>query len=340
MTDPFPCVVARGRSGTTLMRAILNAHPDLAIPGESTLITKFGPHRSRYESPRGFDVHQLAEDLIVDDAFRRWGFGAADVRSALIAAAPRSFADAVRAMYGSYAAREGKPRYGDKAANHVLHMDQIAKLLPESRFVHLIRDGRDVTLSFLEAEFGTTSLGEAAAEWERFVRTGRASGRTLGPQRYLEVRYERLVSEPEAAVREVCTFLDLPFDSAMLRYHEHAEPLMANLAFGAEHRNLSRPPTKGLRDWRVEMDKDDVARFESIAGDLLEELGYDRVTPPPRLADRIFARKARLEVLARDAARSRSRRKKTADTFRRASRTEDVRSDHPTQPVPPEEKLP
>jgi Sulfotransferase family len=340
MTDPFPFVVARGRSGTTLLRAILNAHPDLAIPGESWLILKFGPHRSRYESEGGFDADLLAEDLIADDVFRRWRFGADEVRSALTAAEPRTFGEAVRAMYGSYAAREGKPRYGDKAANHVLVMDEIARLLPEARFVHLIRDGRDVALSFLQAEFGTTSLGEAAAEWERFVRTGRASGRALGPQRYLEVRYEHLVSQPESTVREVCAFLDLPFEPAMLRYHEDAEPLIANLTYEGEHRNLSRPPTEGLRDWRVEMDPHDVVRFESIAGDLLEELGYERATTTHGLTTRLFARKARLEVLARNAAQSRRRRRKTADTFRRASRTENVRSASPTQPLLPEEKRP
>jgi Sulfotransferase family len=339
VTEPFPFVVARGRSGTTLLRAILNAHPELAVPGETTMIAKFGPHRSRYEAPGGFDVERLADDLIADTAFVRWGYGADDVRSALTTAAPESFADAVRAMYASYAAREGKARYGDKAANHVLFMDKIAGLLPEARFVHLIRDGRDVALSFLQAEFGTASIPEAAAEWERFVRRGRACGRMLGAPRYLEVRYERLVSEPELVVREVCDFVDLPFDPVMLRYHERAEPLMANLAFSGEHRNLSRPPTKGLRDWRLEMAPNDIARFESIAGGLLRELGYETTTSPS-LPTRISATKARLEVRARDTVRMIRRRRKTADTFRRAARSEETRHAAPNRPTPPEEISP
>jgi hypothetical protein len=299
MRTPFPFVVGRGRSGTTLMRVILSAHPDMAIPGESPMIMQFSDFGRRYRGPQGFNVRLLADDLTKSRAFRRWGFDDELVHQILLEAAPRDFPDAVRAMYEGFAIRRNKPRYGDKASRHVLHMDKIATLLPESRFVHMIRDGRNVTMSFLEAEFGASSFDEAAAEWNRFVRRGRVLGLELGQERYLEVRYERLVDEPELTVREVCAFLDLDFDPLMLQYYESAAEFIPNLGFPAEHQNLARPPTKGLRDWRKEMTPQQIARFEAIAGDLLDELGYERAAGRSVRLAAMRGRSARVSTEAR-----------------------------------------
>ena len=174
-------------------------------------------------------------------------------------------------IYAAYAARRGKSRTGDKTPSYVMHLDLLGGLFPEARFVHVIRDGRDSTLSYLDASFGPTTVAEGALYWRRFVARGRQTGRALGPARYLEIRYERLVAEPEAELRAVCSFLDLPFDDAMLRYPERAAELV-----GKVHHNLARAPTAGMRDWKREMAPADVAVFEALAGDLLGELGYER----------------------------------------------------------------
>lgn len=275
--DPFPFIVARGRSGTTLLRAMFDAHPDMAIPGESHFVAQFARVRTKYEGAGGFDIDRFAHDLFDHWAFRRWRLSSTDVLDAYEGAPPGDYPSAIRTLYAAYARNRGKTRYGDKTPSYVLHVRLLADTFPEARFIHLIRDGRDVALSYLDTDFGSRTLGQAAIYWDRFVRAGREAGRLLGTRRYREVRYEDLVRETERVLRELCAFVGLPFDDRMLRYYERSKQLMPTLSHTQHHGNLGKPPTAGLRDWRRELSPRDVAVFEYLAGDLLDELGYERL---------------------------------------------------------------
>jgi hypothetical protein len=273
----FPFLVGSGRSGTTLLRAIFDSHPDLAIPDEVSFIVRLSrPHYARrYGWPTTFRAEPCADLLLANGSLQRWGLDPSDVRSALLIPPARSFADAVRRLYRMWADGEGKARYGDKTPTHVLYLRRLARMFPEARFVHLIRDGRDVALSYLDAAWGPSTVEDAAVEWRRRVAAGRRAGRRLGSQRYAEVLYEDLVDDPENVVRRLCGFVDLPWDRRMLRYQERADDVIGATRFPEAHRRLRLPPTTGLRDWRRQMDPHDVARFEAIAGPLLSELGYE-----------------------------------------------------------------
>jgi hypothetical protein len=289
---PFAFIVGRGRSGTTLVRAQLDSHPEMAVVHETQFLVGLARSRRRYETPEGFATERFLTELSRDPSFFRLDMSREDVAEALsVGGGTASVADALRAIYGTYASRRGKKRYGDKTPGHVMHITMLASLLPEARFLHVIRDGRDSTLSYLDASFGPTSVAEAAVYWRRFVTNGRRAGRAIGTRRYREVRYESLVAEPEAELRKICSFLDLPYDDAMLRYPERAAELVGKI-----HHNLVRPPTQGMRDWRRDMSRDDVVLFESLAGGLLTELGYERAVPKIPATERLRAWRARLQV--------------------------------------------
>jgi hypothetical protein len=300
--DPFPFIVARGRSGTTLLRAILDAHPDLAIPGESHFPVSFAMRRSTFERGGAFDADAFVRDLLRHWGFRRWEIPEDDVSEAFAEMPPADVGAAIRLAFALYARSRGKPRYGDKTPAFVLHVQLLADVLPESRFVHLIRDGRDVALSYLDTDFGVATLTDAAIYWDRFVRKGREAGRALAPGRYLEIRYEDLVADIEGTMRRVCEHIDLPFDPSILRYFERATEL-DGLSHAEHHRNIRRPPTSGLRDWRNQMAPADVALFEALAGDLLTDLGYERATERPGLRASAAAVGARAGLVLRRAAR-------------------------------------
>lgn len=302
MEPPFPFIVARGRSGTTLLRAILDAHPDLAIPGESHFAVSFAQRRDKFESNGTFDVDAFVRDLLRHWGFRRWELPEDQVRAAFAETPPADVTAAIRLAFAVYATSRGKPRYGDKTPGFVLHVQLLADLFPESRFVHLIRDGRDVALSYLDTDFGVTTLTDAAIYWDRFVRKGRDAGRALAPGRYLEVRYEDLVADVEGTTRRVCEHIELPFDASMLRYFERATEL-DGLSHAEHHRNILLPPTSGLRDWRNQMAQADVALFEALAGDLLTDLGYERATERPGFRASATAVGARAGLVLRRAAR-------------------------------------
>jgi hypothetical protein len=300
-TEVFPFIVARGRSGTTLLRAMLNSHPVLAIPGESHFPLQFLRREASFSGADGFRVEAYLKGLFAHWAFRRWDLDPDAVRARFRETEPHDLPQAIRLTFACNSESEGKERYGDKTPSFLLALDELGRAFPEARFVHLIRDGRDVALSYLSTDFGVRSVEEAAVYWDRFVRAGRDSGRRLGPERYLEVRYEELVEEPDAVARRVCSFVGLPFVAEMLRYFERVDPLHRQLSHREHHRNLYLPPTKGLRNWRQEMDVRDIELFEALAGDLLTALGYERATPRISVSARMGAARARASILARRA---------------------------------------
>lgn len=291
MTNPvFPMFVGCGRSGTTLFRNVFDAHPDLAVTHEAHFVGPMTSRRETYERSAGFDLDLFLEDLFSDPNFVRQGLSSGDLRADLTATYPADFSDAVRTVFAAYARENGKALYGDKTPGSVNHISLIGSVFPETRFVHIIRDGRAVALSYLERpEWGPQTIQEAAHHWKSRVLRGREGSEGLGSGRYTEVRYEDMVESPEEVTRDLCGFLGLEFSHEMLRYHEEGESFIAGTKDPEAFKNLARPVTKGLRDWRDQMIESDRAAFESIAGDLLDQLGYEVSTTPASVSLRVQA---------------------------------------------------
>lgn len=282
-------IVACARSGTTLVRAMLDRHPEVAIAPESHFIPELWKRRRRY-GPQGRverpDV--FLRDLVSHPRFRYWNVPRELLREDLRRLGPgASFADAVTAPHRAYAEWKGKPRWGDKTPDYVGTLPLLASLFPDARFVHILRDGRDVALSMMD--LGRLHRGPAspALFWARRVRRGRADGSALGPERYTELRYEDLIDDPDGVMRSLCRFLDLAFDPAIVEHRAGASAMVPE-ALRWMHRNLDRPPTKGLRDWRTEMSPRDAARFQAVAGSTLAGFGYPP-GPRPGPGDRLAA---------------------------------------------------
>lgn len=341
---PIPFVVGVYRSGTTLLRLMLDAHPDMAIPHETNFIPyllRYQPrfllrtvlqyaryyftvlrhnmnqpvvaqrvkgHATNYFLPEllGYQLDLLAGLLhrkSQDDALRErfvktvtgvrriWDslhLSEAELRQNLQAGGPFTFADGIRCLYRMYAQRFGKSRWGDKTPYYGQYMKAIETILPEARFVHIIRDGRDVALSAqkhiqLIGRVGDDMEG-LARDWQWRVRDTRRQGRSC--RYYLEVRYEELITDTTRVLQEVCRFIDLPYDSAMERYHETARQRIDELADVVRdgqwvrqvHAMTQSPPQPSrVGNWKKEMNGEDRARYEAVAGKTLRELGYETV---------------------------------------------------------------
>ena len=302
MTDvPFPYIVGVDRSGTTLLRAMLASHPDLAIPDEANFRLKLSVKPERYEQANGIDLVALVSDLFADRMFRTWGLSEEEVRTALRAAAPRTLSDAMRALFLHAARQEGKTRYGDKTPQAVMVMPRLSRLFPEARFIHIIRDGRDVALSHINTEGFISSAGEVAIRRKTIIERGQSNGLILGPERYRGVRYEQLVERPDAVLQSLCAYIELDFHASMLRYFERPLEVLGATQHGIGfHTSLYKPPTKGLRNWRDQMKAPDLEIFEAIAGDLLERLGYGRSAPRSNIRTRVRAGFVRLFVAVKE----------------------------------------
>ena len=293
--NPYVFIVGCPRSGTTLLRHILMAHPQITITPESHWIPVWFEERKGL-TPDGMVTSQLIGLLLEHPRFARLRIGREELAGLMADGQPLSYSAFVTGILDLYGKRKHKLLVGTKTPQYVRRMPTLHSLWPRARFVHLIRDGRDVWLSLanwsktpqtrlaLLPTWKDDPVSSSALWWESNVRLGRESGKSLGPGLYYEVRYESLVAHPREECEALSAFLGLPYDDAMLRFDETQTK-----------RKERRPISPGLRDWRTQMSGDDVERFEAMAGDLLDELGCPRAFPrlrPGRLEDasRIRAR--------------------------------------------------
>jgi hypothetical protein len=282
-SGPPLLVVGCGRSGTTLLRLMLDAHPDLAVPGESHFIPEL---RRRFPDP--IDPEVLTPALLRTPHFRHWNVAESTVWERVRALERPSFADVVEAAFMANADEHGATRWGDKTPIYVRSIPLLHAMWPDARFVHLIRDGRDVALSYRSLHWGPDTVWAAASKWRHDVTAGIRDGQPLGTDRYLEVRYEELVGDTKAAVRTICTFADLAFDERMLDPDVRmGHPTLAPEEGRAFHARSQEEVVAGAREWRTQMAPDDVRRFEAVAGRLLDDLGYERRFPDVGLPERL-----------------------------------------------------
>jgi len=287
--NPFVFIVGCPRSGTTLLRHIVGAHSQIAITPEAYWIPKWFEKRKGL-APNGGVTPELIAELIAYPKFNLFHLAPEDLSALLRDKESLPFASFVTGIFDLYGKKRGKPLVGNKTPDAVRKMDTLHTLWPMACFVHLIRDGRDVALSFFNwrqvgqkkpGTFATWKDDRAstiALWWELHVRRGQAAGRTLGPELYYEMRYESLVAHPQRECAALCEFLGVPFEDAMLRFHENRPD--EERAFEPKHG--WRPIAAGARDWKTQMAPGEVERFEAAAGTLLDELGYPRAFPELR----------------------------------------------------------
>ncbi len=287
MTNPYVFIVGCPRSGTTLLQRMINAHPEIAITPESHWIPRL-IEKSWAATAEGTVTRKLIRRVITHPKFARLHISGEDVYKLAPKGQPVSYPCLVTRILDVYAKNKGKPLVGDKTPDYVRTISLLHTLWPDARFVHVIRDGRDVCLSMLNwpkvhpkpGNFVTwkdDAVSTAAWWWQLNVQLGRQAGRALGPELYHELRYESLVERPREQCEALLHFLDLPFDEAVLRFH--AERIETDP--GLEKKRAGLPVTSGLRDWRLEMPVEDVEHFEAITGELLDDLHYPRAVPRP-----------------------------------------------------------
>ncbi len=283
---PAPFIVGVGRSGTTLLRLMLDAHPELAIPPETHFAVRLV---KRFEdgSP---GAEETARWLAERNRWGDFGIEAAALEERLAAHRRLTAGDTLRDFFALYAERHDKARWGDKTPIYVRNMRRLERAVPEAHFIHMIRDGRDVALSVWDRVGREKDATRMARLWKRRIRKARRQAEQLG--HYMEARYEDLILDTEPVLRKVAGFVELDWDPVMLDYHEKSAERMAEmdrdlpaLSSGRERpaeRRLgafkltSEPPQKSrVERWREQMSDEDRAAFEETAGDLLAELGYE-----------------------------------------------------------------
>ena len=289
MPGPPFFVVGSARSGTTLLRVILNAHSEVAVPPESRFVTEL------YRGSSEVDVDEFLTRLGRHRQFQGWALDVDAIRDELPRSGSVPYAGAIEAAYVAYMKSRAKTRWGDKTPRYVMRIPFLAQLFPTARFVHLVRDGRNVALSYAKVPFGPKTAPRAAALWAERVSIGARDGRKLGTDRYLELRYEDFVAAPEDHVKRLCDFIDVAFEPSMLDYGEVGEQVLFDKA-ATYNPHVFEKPKPGVRSWESEMPARQVELFEAVAGETLEMFGYPRRYPAAGLTTRVAASLGRIGI--------------------------------------------
>ena len=258
--DPAVFIGGCLRSGTTLLREILHRHPRLTCGLETTMLAP------------PFDVSRIASYYQLDGRTLRRR-----------AECSQHLVDFAEKFYGDLLIKENKRRWVDKATGYVRVIGRLLTWFPRGRFIHMVRDGRDVACSLRDhprevVENGTLvprsmnrPIRDCAGVW-----LGEASmGLTFQSHpRCLEVRYERLVAEPSDEMRRVCAFLGEEFCPSILEADNDAAVGAPPARFATNHNAAGPISQASIGRWRSELSRDERIDFDNVAGELLIALGY------------------------------------------------------------------
>lgn len=267
-------IVGSGRSGTTLLRLMLSAHSRIHIPPETWFILRL-VRQFPLDGPLSAEQVQSALATITSDY--RWPdleIEASKLRdAATILNAPR-LRDVIDLVYDLLLVRSGQYRLGDKTPPYIAIVPQLAALYPAAKFIHLIRDGRDVAISFIDLGFECRFYDGQRFEWIAAMDKARSYRRSPYADRILEVRYEDLVIRPKPTLRTICSFLGEDFEAEMLDRPSRVEAVPERER--QMHTKLERPLSgDAVGIWRHKLSGMECFWMEACLWRHLVELGYE-----------------------------------------------------------------
>lgn len=268
-SPPF-FIVGCGRSGTTLLRTLLNGHPEIGVPQESLFIVDY------LRAGDWLDMASLGRMLVREPELEEWGIrpSETDLEGC------RTAAEAIDRLHRLYLVAKGKNRWGQKTPRFVRFVGLLRRHFPEARFIHLVRDPRAVVNSLIASDVHRSNALYASRRWLSDVSAGLRAERDF-PGEVLRVRYEDLVTDVESTLRKVASLLDFEYDPSMLAAASQGASEYSRF-YAAIHANLALPPTdQFIEKWKDHLSAGEIALIESIVGERMLELGYAKSDQDP-----------------------------------------------------------
>lgn len=269
-------IVGSGRSGSTLLRLMLASHSRIAIPSETwyliALLEEFPFDRVLQENETAAAVAMMTNHFTWPDI----RLGAAEFRSRAANLSRVRLRDLVEIVYRWHMEVDGKSRWGDKTPAYIEIVPALAAMFGDAKFIHLIRDGRDVAKSFQRQGWYGPWMRGYVREWLRAVEFDRKLSKTLLNERILRVRYEDLVLHPEATLRRICAFIDEKFEDQMLLWRGKVTEAVSEREKQI-HLSLDRDMNPSdVSRWKREMTSREIFVAEALMGAQLSHFGYER----------------------------------------------------------------
>ncbi len=270
-------IFGSARSGTSLLSRIVGSHPNIGVPYESHLYNQFYPWLKYYgDLELEKNRNRLVRDILRTDVMNDWEPKPAfeDIVNAI----ERSdFHGIVDAIMNAWLKKVGKNRWGEKTPWHLYYWKEILQGFPDAKFVNIVRDGRDSSLSWQQARFGPKHIYISARRWKHYLDEYTEFKKAIRSEDLFELRYEDLLDDPEKTARDLCSFVGEQYSDQMLAFHESA---VAYPTDKGNDENLAKPLMQSNKEkWKQQMTQKELRIFEAVAGKELEEYGYARAVP-------------------------------------------------------------
>lgn len=269
-------IVGVGRSGTTLIQGMLNAHPKIAFAPETHFVKKYIVPQLSGNLKKFSSKSTLYDHLKDDEDLKRID---ADLKALIENHVdlqdPTYMARLFYQLLLSHASGKDVLFVGDKDPMNIVYLEHLKKVYPEAYLLHIIRDPRDVILSRIKSDWGKdTSFFLHVAEYQHHIKEALNDGKTLFGEHYIEVFYENLLSNSEDQLKRVCISLGLDYDPAMMKYHETSRDLIFENEMSWK-KNVFQPVIRNnVAKWKKELTRTQVAKIEGGIEDIMLVLGY------------------------------------------------------------------
>ena len=273
-------MVGEQRSGSNLLRLILNSSSEIVAPHP--------PHILQNLMPLMHDYGDLSDDStmarLVDDVCKlveynpvAWdGINELDRSEVMELCQENSLVAAFNAVMEIYAKRHGASAWLCKSMQNIRWAKELDSYLENAKFIYLYRDPRDVALSFSKAVIGDKHPYNIATKWVELQQLCLSAEQWLRPDQFKRICYEELTSEPEQIIKDLCDFLEISFVPDMLDFHRSGEA-SRTATKSSLWSNLTKPVmSSNSNKFKQDMSKQHVRIIESVAGEIMDKLGYER----------------------------------------------------------------
>lgn len=264
-------VVGCQRSGSTLLGAMLGAHPEIVCVPEGQFIVDLMPPSTQ----SGVVVPtEIIEEISRHWRFQIWDFDLGSRRPGEDETAG-TYRGTIEWLIRQYAATRGRQFasvWVDQQPGHLLHIPALVRHFPEAKFIHIVRDGRAVAASIMPLDWGPNEVYGAARFWQIRVGIGYAAAAFLPPEQLVCVRFEDLLVDPEHAMRKLAEFVGISYVPEMLIGTGLQIPNFTREQHGLVGTPLARDR---INAWQKVLSKRQIEVFERLTGGLLELLGYE-----------------------------------------------------------------
>lgn len=276
-------VIGAERSGTTLVMAMLGAHPRIAVPEVAWYYPRFNPYLFTYgDLDNEVNIKSLISEMIFGLKTPLWNMPINPrtiVGELYEKLASNSFGEVYNAILTTFADSQNKPRWGEKTPYNLFFIEAIINDFPEAQIIFVTRDGRDASADYLESSFGPTNIYCAAEIWKMCQNAVSPWRKKLSSKQWMDVNYEELVRRPQDVLQKICDFLDEKYNPIMLNFYN--SDIARARGATRDHKPLGGPVSdKYVGIYKYLLSRRDQEIFSSVAYDELIEAGYESAAIP------------------------------------------------------------